>query len=162
MGVWIGFMVLSLWWLRLNHACTPGWPNTGEILKHQTSLIYQNPSYGKKSDLWQHTDQCFHSKAAAWDCYSCQSGLWLMALREPSAYLLFSLIPSCPFSSSLERNLTYIGEYSSCCPVKDKQESEASTCSARACSISWPFPFDFSFSHEYTLFLLAAVLCNFR
>lgn len=77
-GVWIGFMVPSLWWLRLNHAYTPGPPNSGVILKHQTSLIYLNPSCGKKSDLWQHKRSMFPFK-------SCCLGLLQLPVR-PVAY----------------------------------------------------------------------------
>lgn len=130
--------------------------NNGEILKHQTSLIYLNPSYGKQSDLWQQKWSMFPAK-------SCCLGLLELPFR-PVAYgsARARCVPPVQFDPfmpfQLERNLAYTGECSRCCVVKDEKESQARTHSAQACSISSPFPFDLFFSHEYTSFLVAGVL----
>lgn len=128
---------------------------------HQTSLIYLNPSCGKKSDLKQHKRSMFPVKR-------CCLGL-LQLLFRPVAYSSVraqcvppvQFDPFMPFQfiagkkSDLHRwmlKLLYC----------KRQESQARTHSARACSISSPFSFDFYFSYEYTSFLVAGILGKFR
>lgn len=72
-GAWIGFMVPRL--VETQSCIHTRPPNTGEILKHQPSLIYLNPSSGKKSDPWQHKRSMFPVK-------SCCLGLLQLPFRQ--------------------------------------------------------------------------------